>query len=519
MEKMAVETGFEKLQRQIRQKNSRVVLGLDPTEEEFNAAHASPTADDDAFRGINLREYLEKIIDECEPYIVGIKPNLAFYERFEDTRRVMKKVMQYAMNKGLVIIMDAKRGDIMDTQKQMSAADMKNFNPDIVTLHSYSGQDAVQPYLDADPKICAYIMAAMSNPTAKIQNLNADGISVAAHVALDAHKWGNGRVGFVVGATQGDALKHIRMAEKEYGFEPAPVLAPGLGKQGGIPFADKNAIFPISSGLTKEKYLNGMTHGEAAKAWRDAINEQIERAQEPQSMKEFATNALINGGFVKTAKSADLIADGFFLKKGKTKIEKSGIELPKNRDEKIAKLRSLVTDGVLSADDFSALFINLRDIMGMSDIAARNIIGHLYTKQVRDSGVKPDVVGGVPYGAIFPAMQVATNLGVPFITERKEADIVHDKIVGGNHAGKTGIIIEDVLTSGGSSIDFAKSLRTEGINVNDVYAFLDRKDGASKNFAEKINPALKLHAVTDMDYLKHMIKQNPNINSSVKDLI
>ena len=104
----------------------------------------------------------------------------------------MSQLMFYAHRKGLITIMDAKRGDIMDTQTQMAMADIGNFAPDIVTLHSYSGSDAVKPYLDADPKVCAYIMGAMSNPSAKIQGLNSDGIHVAVHVALDAHKWGEG---------------------------------------------------------------------------------------------------------------------------------------------------------------------------------------------------------------------------------------------------------------------------------------------------------------------------------------
>ncbi|MDR0975945.1 MAG: orotidine-5'-phosphate decarboxylase [Christensenellaceae bacterium] len=506
MDAQKIENGFEKLRRLIEEKNSRLILGLDPTDEEYAKV---------AQQG-GIAEYFKKVIDEASPYIVGIKPNLAFYEHSEETRKAMAELIAYANEIGLSTIMDAKRGDIMDTQKAMAKADKGNFNPDIVTLHSYPGSDAVKPFLDANPKTCAYIISAMSNPSAMVQELTVDGIKVAAQVALDAHKWGDGRVGLVVGSTQGKTLEHIRMVEKEYGYEPSMVLAPGLGKQGGKPFADKYSVFPISSGLTKDKYLNGRGVGEAAKEWRDNINAVVEQTKETPSLREYAINSLIEGGFVKTAKSADLIADGFFLKKGKTKLTTANIALPNDKEEKIAKLRSLVTDGVLSKDDFAALFINLRDIMGMSDIEARNIIGHLYTKQVKDSGVKPEVVGGVPYGAIFPAIQVANNLGVPFVTERKEADMTHDRMVGGNHEGKQGIIVEDILTSGGSSIEFANSLRDSGIEVNDVYAFLDRQQGAAENF-KKAN--LNLHAVADMDYLKYMIKKNPTVDEGVKELI
>jgi orotate phosphoribosyltransferase len=235
--------------------------------------------------------------------------------------------------------------------------------------------------------------------------------------------------------------------------------------------------------------------------------------------KERATNALVEGGFVKLAKSSDLIKDGFLLKTGKAKIKESGNILPEDKEWRTKKLRSLVRDGVLSPEDFSAMFINLRDVMGMTDIEARNTIGQLYVRQVKDSGVKPEVVGGVPYGALWPAMQVAHGLGLPMITQRKEGDMVHARMVGNPdriHNGKQAIIVEDIFTTGGSAIEFAGDLRDNGMQVENVYAFLDRNQGAEQNMAKH---NLKKHSVIDMDYLKHVIQKNPNINKDVKDLI
>jgi len=255
-EKIKMETGFEKLSRLRDKKGSSLIFGADPS---------------------NI-----KTLDLVAPYVVGVKPNLAFYEATESERKRMMELMQHARSKGLVTILDAKRGDILDTQKKWAEADIKNFNPDIVTLHSFSGQDAVQPYLDLDPQICAYIMGAMSNQSAQIQNLvTVEGLRVYQHIALDAHEWGNGRVGLVVGSTQSKAASDIRSIEQARvpGNEPLQFLSPGFGKQGGslefVSIAGQSAVYPISSGLTSEKHLKGKTPAEAAKQWRDDINAEL----------------------------------------------------------------------------------------------------------------------------------------------------------------------------------------------------------------------------------------------------
>lgn len=264
------ETGFQKLTRIGNAKKTRVIMGLDPTEAEW--AKAGPS-------GL-LVTYKEKI-KMAAPHIAGVKPNLAFYEGIDGGREVMAELMQFASEEhGLATIMDAKRGDIMNTQEQYAKADKKNFNPDIATLHGWSGSDAYLPYINAG--MSSFVMSAMSNPSAKIQNLKVeDGLTVAQHVALDAHENGKEELGLVIGATQLESMKAIREIENKMKKEPLKVLAPGFGKQGGsleiVSVAGNSTFYPISSGLTQEKYLNGMTTEKAAETWKKAINEQLER--------------------------------------------------------------------------------------------------------------------------------------------------------------------------------------------------------------------------------------------------
>ena len=514
------ETGFEKLNRLVKEKNSRVILGLDPTPEEIKQSD---------FQKLTSR--YRKLIDEAGPYILGIKPNLAFYEHSIGARHAMHSLMKYARGKGLVTIMDAKRGDILDTQKQWAKADLANFNPDIVTLHSYSGQDAVQPYLDQDPNVCTFIMGAMSNPSSQIQNLSSDGLKVYQHVALDAHKWGQGRVGLVVGATQGKALEDIRMIEKEYGYQPLPVLAPGLGKQGGKPFADKNSFFPISSGLTQEKYLNGRTTAEAAKEWRDAINAEIETAQAPIGLTEHVVNSLISEGYIQTFEEPKILA------KGRKKLAELGISLPTDKKELVDAVRDAVNKGIITGipeneiaipgGDVTRVFANIRDVGGMRDKDIPNFIAHLDAKQIRDiekrDNKKFTALNIVPHGALATGFLTANYLGIDPIVLRENAKPGHDRAVGGLKDEALVFTKEDVGTTTDSLIKNIELLRTTakemGINITaeDASVFLRRIE--EDNVANCAAHGIKLHYQIDFDYLKHLLKKSPAVSQEFKSLI
>ncbi|MCL2538006.1 MAG: orotidine-5'-phosphate decarboxylase [Alphaproteobacteria bacterium] len=254
---------FQKLAQQIKTKNSRLVLGLDPSPEQMDY------------------KKLRKIIDKCAPHIVGIKLNLAFYEKH--SRHILAEIMNYTAiaHPNLLRILDDKRGDIGSTQKEYSTADIYNFVPDIVTVSPYIGEiDTIMPYLDADPNMCVFALAATSNENAKIQNLRAeDGLYVYQHMALEIRNVDKERVGFVVGATKPESMKNIRTAELDNGHDTkdlAFVLAPGFGRQGGdldfIKYAGPNAIYPISSGLTNPEYLGKMKPAKAAEKWKNDIN-------------------------------------------------------------------------------------------------------------------------------------------------------------------------------------------------------------------------------------------------------
>jgi|GEM_PF-2151857 len=527
--------GFQKIDKGIEDKNSRLVLGLDPTAVELEEL---------AKQGIDVYEYYKNMIDEALPFIIGIKPNLAFYEHSEQTRGVMAKLMAYARSKGLVTIMDAKRGDIMDTQKAMSVADVKNFNPDIVTLHSYSGREGVQPFLDVNPDMCAYIMAAMSPKTATLQELTANGIKIAAQVALDAHQYGNGRIGLVVGATKEDSLKHIRMVETEYGLQHMPVLAPGLGKQGGVPMADMNTVYPISSAFTKEEYRTVddgkggkrvMGIAETAEMWRDKINEEVAKYQESDNMKTAVVNRLIAadpGRFIKLNQEPELEST-FLLKKGRNKIEQKFGKLPTDKEEQVVWIREALKDRVIVENDMTRIFCNLRDVCGLEeqDQEVVDWMAHLYAKQILDTekqlGVKMDKIGITPFGALGAGIPAARILKRPHFILRPEVKATHDQAVGGiktklatpERPCRIGMV-EDVVTSAGSVLEQVKTARElggESVVVEDAFAFVKRPEEDCVGLCAA--QGVRLHTQMDFDYLKHILKNSPHVSKEFKELI
>lgn len=245
--------GFEKLGKQIEIKNSRLILGLDPKSE------------------MKELTQLMKCVELAEPYIVGVKPNLAYYNEELLIALMTALCRDYPH---LVRILDAKRGDINSSQQRYANGDKEKFNPDIATLSVYAGaQDAILPYIKNN--IDVFALVADSNPNSMvIQNVKLNnGLRLYQHVARRIHEVSTDHAGYVIGATMENAIRNIRADEGS----PAWVLAPGFGAQNAntsfIKHAGPKTVYPMSRGLTQSKYMNGMTTAEAAKHWRDIIND------------------------------------------------------------------------------------------------------------------------------------------------------------------------------------------------------------------------------------------------------
>ena len=505
-----METGFEKLKRLTIEKKSHVVLGLDPDEKEIER---------ELLQYGGLENYLIHLIRETHKYIVAIKPNLGFYESSPEKRAILARIMEFARNLGLVTILDAKRGDIANTEKQYANADLENFKPDIITLNPYLGaKDVIKPYLEQDAALCVYSLVATSNESGiEFQNLKSGGITNYQRQAILSRKVDSRRVGMVVGSTKPEAMENIRAIESEFYDDYAPVLAPGFGRQGGdlkfVEYAGENSVYPISSGLCNPNYLKGATPGEAAKKWRDDINERIYK-HKTRSITQMVIDGMIESELIIVPESPDIVT-WTLLKKGRDKLEAAGINiegLPQSKKEEIFKI-SLKTN-CLTESDFTNLFLDIRHIE--DNPTARRLMAYLYSQKILESNVEYDKIFSIPDAATNIGALVADYLDKPSLRIRKVAVSTHDLFLGKINEGNRLFLVEDVGTSGKSIIEYLGKLRERGAVVENAIVFCKRTEDSVINCANK---GVKLHYIIDMAGLKSHIMHSDYTSSDAKKML
>ena len=104
--------------------------------------------------------------------------------------------------------------------------------------------------------------------------------------------------------------------------------------------------------------------------------------------------------------------------------------------------------------------------------AVRNYIRDEFVKQIEDKFGKPDVIAGVATGAIGIGILVAEAMGLPFVYVRPEAKKHgrQNQVEGFLQKGQSVIVVEDLISTGGSSLMAVEALRNEGANVKGMAA-------------------------------------------------
>ena len=215
-----------------------------------------------------------------------LKPQSAFFERHGSAGiAVLERLLADAREAGTLVLLDVKRGDIGSTMGGYADAYLADGGPlaaDAVTLSPYLGFGSLGPALDAAAATGRgiFVLARTSNPeggqvqTAQVQ-ADPAGQSVAQAMvdgaaAVNAGQAPLGSVGVVIGATHDHGLA--------LGGLNGPVLAPGLGAQGGTP-ADLAARFAGVAGVvlpsvSRALLGKGPDQGAlraAARSWRAAL--------------------------------------------------------------------------------------------------------------------------------------------------------------------------------------------------------------------------------------------------------
>jgi orotidine-5'-phosphate decarboxylase len=178
-------------------------------------------------------EFNKWIIEETNEFASAYKPNSAFYEaRGDKGIKELKMTIDYLKEfyPDIFTILDAKRGDIGNTNNGYVRFIFDWLNFDAVTVYPYLGQEAVQPFLDRNDK-ATILLCRTSNAGARdFQDLEVDKKKIWEIVAEKiAGSWNkNNNCMLVVGATYPDEMKKIREIAGDMTF-----LVPGVGAQGG----------------------------------------------------------------------------------------------------------------------------------------------------------------------------------------------------------------------------------------------------------------------------------------------
>lgn len=241
----------DRLHARITKLNTPALVGLDPRwdllPEEIKDAAKSSGSDVLSTKADGFAAFCCEVIDIVAPLVASVKPQIAFFEQLGPAGILaVQKVIAYARKAGLIVIADAKRGDIGSTAEAYADAWLAGEDPaaaafaaDALTVNAYLGADTLEPFVKTakDRRAGLYVLVRTSNPGATVfQDQVSEGTKLFETVAnvvdgLNQKHWPNaayGGVGAVVGATWPEELQSLRKR-----MSRTPFLVPGYGSQGG----------------------------------------------------------------------------------------------------------------------------------------------------------------------------------------------------------------------------------------------------------------------------------------------
>ncbi len=231
---------IDQLIERIKDKKNPCIVGIDPEWCKIPEYYKS----DVATKADAILNWATDIIDAVADIVPAVKPQMAFFEVFgTDGVRVHQQIVQYAQDKGLVVVDDSKRNDIGNTAKAYAYAHLAKdgpINADFMTVSPFLGTDSIQPFVDIAirEEKGIFILVRTSNPSSTeiAEATNAHGEKIQNWLAHYVHTMGNdcigkyrySNIGAVVGATFPTEARLLRGIMKNNFF-----LVPGFGAQGG----------------------------------------------------------------------------------------------------------------------------------------------------------------------------------------------------------------------------------------------------------------------------------------------
>jgi orotidine-5'-phosphate decarboxylase len=217
-------------------------------------------ATDDERTPAAVESFLVAVLDRIAGRVPVIKPQIAFFEQLGwRGMQVLDRLSRRAKKDGLLVLLDAKRGDIGSTAEGYAAAYLTPdaaMPVDAITLNPYLGFDTIEPFarVARDAGRGLFVLVKTSNPgSGDLQDQEVDGEPLFGRVAAglgrfesalagSETRWSS--LGVVCGATWPDQARRVREA-----LPNALFLVPGYGAQGGSAAAALQGFVPGPKGL------------------------------------------------------------------------------------------------------------------------------------------------------------------------------------------------------------------------------------------------------------------------------
>jgi len=418
--------GFlHKLRTAVRRNDSLLCVGLDPHTGLIPSAYSS------------VLDFNSAIIEATSDLVCAYKPNYAFYEALGlEGLRCLQETIDL-VPPDIPVILDAKRGDIGSTAAAYARAAFEVWKADAVTLSPYLGGDSIGPFAEYRDR-AVFVLCHTSNPSAsEVQTWTQRDVPLYEHIIDLAAQWVEpDQLGLVVGATYPSVLRRVRSRAPH-----SWLLVPGIGAQGG----DLEAT--VKAGLRSDglgliiNSSRGILYSRSPRETAANLREQINKVRDLHSLGSTEDHSLAH----------DLAVALFDI--GCVRFG----------------------DFVLHSGKHSPVYIDLRLLASYPQVLDQAV--RAYAEKLRS--LRFQRVAAIPYAGLPIGTAVSLALRMPLIYPRKEVKShgTGRHIEGTYKTGDQVVLLDDLITDGGSKLEMIETLRGAGLTVTDLAVLIDREGG------------------------------------------
>lgn len=164
----------------------------------------------------------------------------------------------------------------------------------------------------------------------------------------------------------------------------------------------------------------------------------------------------------------------------------------------------------------SPIYIDLRVLVSYPEIM--KMIVEVFKDKIKKENLEYDLIAGIPYTALPMASVLSLDLNVPMIYCRKENKDYGTKknIEGIYQSGQTCLVIDDLITTGGSKFETAEPFEAEGLKVKDFVVLVDREQGGKKQLEDK---GYNLHSIILISEILDVLKEEGKMDDEMYEKV